>query len=99
LLVSLGVAPNPALKAMPAPGAVFTGPLVPRNGRSPEDPPFVLIADAPLAPLAAEAPPTLAGIPNNHRAYAVQWFLFAGILVVIYGLWLRQRPRKMAPPN
>lgn len=99
LLVSLGVAANPALKVAPAPGAVFTGPLVPRNGRSPEDPPFVLIAEAPVAPLAAEAAPTLAGIPNNHRAYAVQWFLFAGILMVIYGIWLRQRPKKTAPPD
>ena len=99
VLVSLGVAANPALKVVPAPGAVFTGPLVPRNGHSPEDPPFVLIAEAPVAPLAAEAPPTLAGIPNNHRAYAVQWFLFAGILMMIYGVWLRQRPKKTAPPD
>lgn len=99
LLVSIGVAANPALKVMPASGAMFTGPLVPRNGRPPEDPPFVLIADTPVAPLVAEAPPTLAGVPNNHRAYAAQWFLFAGILMVIYGLWLRQRPRKMAPPG
>lgn len=98
LLVSLGVAANPALKVMPAPGATFTGPLVPRNGRLPEDPPFVLIADTPVTPLAAEAPPTLEGIPNNHRAYAVQWFLFAGILAVIYGFWLRQRATKAAPP-
>ena len=99
LLVSIGVAANPALKVMPASGAVFTGPLVPRTGRPPEDPPFVLIAEAPVAPLAAEAPPTLAGIPNNHRAYAVQWFLFAAILVVIYGLWLRQRGGEPAPPR
>ena len=97
LLVSLGVAANPALKVMPAPGATFTGPLVPRSPRSPEDPPFVLIAEAPVAPLAAEAPPTLDGIPNNHRAYAVQWFLFAAILAVIYVVWLRQRVRKSAP--
>lgn len=99
LLVSIGVAANPALKVAPVPGSVFTGRLVPRNGRSADDPPFVLIAETAVAPLAAEAPPTLAGIPNNHRAYAVQWFLFAGILAVIYGLWLRQRPKKMAPPN
>lgn len=99
LLVSLGVAANPALKVLPAPGAVFTGPLVPRSGRSPADPPFVLIAESPVAPLVAEAPPTIAGIPNNHRAYAVQWFLFAGILVVIYGLWLRQRGGEPAPPR
>lgn len=39
-------------------------------------------------------PPSLASIPNNHRSYAVQWFLFAGIAVLIYGLALRSRWKK-----
>jgi len=30
-------------------------------------------------------------IPNNHLAYAVQWFLFAGIAGVIYALALKRR--------
>ncbi len=36
-------------------------------------------------------PPNPETVPNNHRAYAVQWFIFAGIALVIYGLALRKR--------
>jgi surfeit locus 1 family protein len=50
-----------------------------------------LIADPPLAGLAANARPDPADIPNNHFAYAVQWFLFAATALVIYGLALRKR--------
>jgi hypothetical protein len=32
-----------------------------------------------------------AGIPNNHWSYAVQWFLFAAVALVIYSLALRKR--------
>lgn len=27
-------------------------------------------------------------VPNNHRSYAIQWFLFAATLLVIYGSYL-----------
>jgi cytochrome oxidase assembly protein ShyY1 len=37
------------------------------------------------------APPSLATIPNNHRSYAVQWFAFAAIALVIYVLAVRKR--------
>ena len=37
------------------------------------------------------APPSIDQIPNNHRSYAVQWFLFALIAAVIYGLALRKK--------
>lgn len=30
-------------------------------------------------------------LPNNHLAYAFQWFFFAGTALVIYGLALRRR--------
>jgi surfeit locus 1 family protein len=30
-------------------------------------------------------------VPNNHMAYAVQWFLFAAAAAVIYLLALRKR--------
>lgn len=40
------------------------------------------------------APPSLGSIPNNHRSYAVQWFLFAGMAALIYGLALRMRWKK-----
>ena len=91
LLVSVGVTANPAQRPMPSAGAAFIGPLVPRDGHPAGEPAFVLIAETPVAPLAAEAPPTLESIPNNHRGYAVQWFLFAVVLLGIYGIYLRQR--------
>ena len=50
-----------------------------------------LIADPPLAGLAANARPDPSEIPNNHLAYAVQWFLFAGVALVIYALAVRKR--------
>lgn len=46
--------------------------------------------------LMPSAPPSPAIIPNNHLSYAVQWFLFAGLAVLIYFLALRQRWRKEA---
>jgi surfeit locus 1 family protein len=54
---------------------------------------FDIIADPPQAGLAANARPDPADIPNNHLAYAVQWFLFAGVALVIYVLALRKRMR------
>ncbi len=50
-----------------------------------------LVADPPLAGLAANARPDPSSIPNNHLSYAVQWFLFAGVALVIYVLALRKR--------
>ena len=52
-----------------------------------------IVADPPLAGLAANAKPDPNDIPNNHLAYAVQWFAFAGVALVIYGLALRKRGR------
>lgn len=51
----------------------------------------MLVADTPVAGLRASAVPSAADTPNNHLAYAVQWFLFAGIALAIYGLALRRR--------
>ena len=55
-----------------------------------------LVAATPGPGLSASAPPSPAIIPNNHRSYAIQWFLFAAIAVIIYTLALRQRWRKEA---
>lgn len=52
-----------------------------------------LVADPPLAGLAPNARPDPRNIPNNHLAYAVQWFAFALVALVIYALALRKRPR------
>ena len=41
--------------------------------------------------LQQSAVPSVESIPNNHRSYAVQWFLFAAIALLIYGLAVRKR--------
>ena len=51
----------------------------------------MLVADVPAPGLAASTPPDPAAIPNNHLAYAVQWFIFAGLALLIYILALRRR--------
>jgi cytochrome oxidase assembly protein ShyY1 len=56
-----------------------------------------LVADPPLAGLAANARPDPSDIPNNHLSYAVQWFLFAVTALVIYLLALRKRLAGRAP--
>ena len=62
--------------------------------------PVILTAAEPLAPLEASAPPRVEEIPNNHLAYAFQWFFFAAAAGVIYLLALRRRTRGSvaAPP-
>lgn len=52
-----------------------------------------LVADPPLAGLEPLAPPDPKDLPNNHLAYAVQWFLFAATALTIYALALRKRKR------
>ncbi|WP_281179982.1 SURF1 family protein [Croceicoccus bisphenolivorans] len=53
-----------------------------------------LVADPPLAGLEANAAPDPRAIPNNHFAYAMQWFFFAVTALVIYGIALRKRVRR-----
>lgn len=55
---------------------------------------LMLVADTPAPGLAANEMPSIESIPNNHLAYAVQWFLFAAVAVIIYLLALRRRARK-----
>ncbi len=50
-----------------------------------------LVADRAPAGLLPSARPSLDSISNNHRFYAVQWFAFAAIALVIYGLALRSQ--------
>lgn len=58
---------------------------------------LMLVADPPLAGLDANPGPDLSAVPNNHLAYAVQWFVFAALAALIYGLALRRRT-VAAPP-
>lgn len=53
----------------------------------------MLIADTPVAALRASAVPSAENTPNNHLAYAGQWFLFAAAALVIYFLAVRRRLR------
>ncbi|MEO7655301.1 MAG: SURF1 family cytochrome oxidase biogenesis protein [Sphingomicrobium sp.] len=50
-----------------------------------------LVAETAPAGLQASARPGLAAISNNHLFYAIQWFAFAGIALLIYALALRRR--------
>ena len=52
-----------------------------------------LVAATAAPGLEPSALPSIQSIPNNHRSYAIQWFLFAAIAVVIYFLALRKRFR------
>lgn len=76
----LGVAQTPATVAWN--GGKVTGWIAPGPR---------LIADPPQAGLAANARPDPNDIANNHLAYAVQWFFFALVAVVIYALAVRKR--------
>lgn len=51
---------------------------------------YMLYADSARPPLEPSAPPSADTIPNNHMGYAVQWFLFAGTLLVIYFVHVRR---------
>ena len=54
---------------------------------------LLLVSAAPIGGLAANTQPDVGLVPNNHLAYAVQWFLFAGVALVIYALAALRRSR------
>jgi surfeit locus 1 family protein len=56
----------------------------------------MLVADTPAPGLMPNPGPDPSSIPNNHLAYAVQWFLFAGLALLIYALALRKRLKDTA---
>ena len=100
--VQLGTTENPHFKSSWTGGAV-SGTI----GHTPSDTPLIaglfgksppatlmLIADTPAPGLKPNTVPSIDSIPNNHLAYAVQWFLFAAIAAIIYALALRRRLRK-----
>jgi cytochrome oxidase assembly protein ShyY1 len=55
-----------------------------------------LVSVRPAPGLEPSRPPTLDSIPNNHVFYAIQWFAFAVIALIIYLLALRRRQRDSA---
>ena len=50
-----------------------------------------LVADPAVAGLQPNETPNIDEVPNNHLAYAGQWFFFALVAAVIYILALRRR--------
>ena len=50
-----------------------------------------LVVDHPPAGLQPSARPSLSAISNNHLMYAIQWFAFAGIALVVFALAWRRR--------
>jgi len=67
-------------------GGAVTGTYVDRGSAGP-----LVYADPPQAGLQPIARPDPRDLPNNHLAYAVQWFAFAGVALVIYVIALRKR--------
>jgi cytochrome oxidase assembly protein ShyY1 len=51
----------------------------------------MLVADTPIQGLRASEVPSGADVPNNHLAYAIQWFFFAATALIIYALAVRRR--------
>jgi surfeit locus 1 family protein len=98
-LVDLGVSSDPAQQVVwtggTVDGVITTEPnhasLIGRLfTREPALRPM-LVAASPAPGLSASAPPDPGEVPNNHLAYAVQWFVFAGAALLIYALALRRR--------
>ncbi|MEQ7874227.1 SURF1 family protein [Sphingomonas sp. ASV193] len=102
LLVQIGTTRDPEAKVAwnggpvagtlaPAPDhrALIESLFSPRRATVP-----MLVLSPPAAGLSPNAAPDLSVIPNNHFAYAVQWFAFAAIAAIIYALALRKRWRE-----
>ncbi len=101
LLADMGVTRDPKLKPNwaggPVRGRITTEPshqsLFVKLGGEKEVLRPMLVAQTPAPGLEASAPPSPDEVPNNHLAYAVQWFLFAAVAALIYILALRRRMR------
>ncbi|MFC3442841.1 SURF1 family protein [Sphingobium rhizovicinum] len=96
--VDVGVSPSPSLPEWQGGAVQGVIALKPTsqsiwgrmtNGAVVDEP--LLIADEPAQGRVPTSPPNISDIPNNHLAYAVQWFFFAAVAVIIYILALRRR--------
>ncbi len=81
--VELGWSKNPNV-TVNWPGGLVSGIIAPDSRMR-----MRLVAASSPPGLEPSAPPAIEQIPNNHRSYAIQWFLFALIAAVIYVLALR----------
>ena len=89
--VEVGWSKNPNAKVS-WPGGLVSGIIAPDRRMG-----MRLVAASAPPGLEPSATPSLTSIPNNHRFYAIQWFAFAAIALVIYGLALRKRTREGQP--
>lgn len=98
-LVDMGIAPDPRFRPQWTGGTVTgTVTTAPQHvsvfgrllGRAPPAT-ALLIAAQPAPGLKASARPNPDDVPNNHLAYSVQWFFFAAVALLIYGLAVRRR--------
>lgn len=88
LSIELGWSKNPNAKMNWAGGPV-SGVIAPDRRMG-----MRLVADGAAPGLQPSALPSPKSIPNNHRSYAIQWFAFAAIALIIYALALRKRWRE-----
>lgn len=70
-----------------------------RLGAVTEEGPIVLVAARAAPPLVPSQPASIEAVPNNHLAYAFQWFFFALVAAAIYVLALRGRRSSELPPE
>lgn len=84
---------NAGWTALPEEGRRLTldGPVAGVLGAVRNEGRVVLTAANTSPPLQPSAPPRIEDIPDNHLAYAFQWFFFAAAALVIYVLALRRR--------
>lgn len=59
---------------------------------------LMIVSESAAPGLTPSQPPEPTSVPNNHLAYAVQWFLFAGVALIVYGFAVRKRLRDATPP-
>ena len=71
-------------------------PVTGQIGTAEAEAPVILTAERAIGPLEPSAAPKVEDIPNNHLAYAFQWFFFAAVAAIIYVMALRRR-RSVAP--
>jgi cytochrome oxidase assembly protein ShyY1 len=85
LSIELGWSKNPNAK-MDWRGGPVSGVIAPDRRMG-----MRLVADGAAPGLQPSALPSPKTITNNHRSYAVQWFAFAAIALIIYALAVRKR--------
>jgi cytochrome oxidase assembly protein ShyY1 len=86
--VEIGWSKNPNVQVS-WPGGPVSGIIAPDSRTR-----MRLVAASAAPGLQPSAPPSTAAISNNHRLYAIQWFSFAAIAIIIYVLAARKRLRQ-----